>query len=236
MSYSRRDDRRPHQARSRARLDVTLAAIAIVLVACGASPSGGSAALTSSEQFAAMTWTFDQDAAGALPAGMTSFSGRWAVRAEPGAPSAPNSLCQTASAEFPALQLTAEVHRDVRVTAQVEPISGQEDQAAGLLLRVQDAKNYYIVRANALEANVGIYRYVDGRRSEIRSGSATATAGAWQQLRGEVSGTTIRGYIGGRLVVEATDSTFKQGGVGLWTKADSVTCFDDVTLGPLGAQ
>lgn len=167
---------------------------------------------------------------------MTAFSGRWAVRAEPGAPSAPNALCQTASAEFPALQLMADVHRDVRVSAQVKPISGREDQAAGVLLRVQDAKNYYIVRANALEGNVGIYKYVDGRRSEIKSGSATVSAGTWQQLRAEVSGTTIRGFLGGRLVVEATDAAFKAGGVGLWTKADSVTCFDDVTLGPLGAQ
>ncbi len=198
-------------------------------------PVPQNAPLTSSEQFAATAWTFDQDAAGVLPAGTTTFSGSWAVRAESGAPSAPNALCQTATAEYPAIQLTAEMHRDMRVTAQVKPISGREDQAAGVLLRVRDAKNYYIVRANALEGNLIIFAYIDGRRSELKSGSVPVTAGAWQELRGEVVGTTIRGYLGGRLVVEATDPTFREGGVGLWTKSDSVSCFDDVTVGPVGA-
>lgn len=235
MSCRRRRIRALQRVRQPSRRGV-MVVLAIILAACSSSPSSGSAALTSSDQFTATTWSFDQEATGALPAGTTAFSGGWVVRAEPGAPSAPNAVCQTASAEFPALQLTAEVHRDMRMTAQVKPISGQEDQAAGLLLRVQDARNYYIVRANALEGNVGIYRYVDGRRSELQSGSATVSAGVWQQLRAEVGGTTIRGFIGGRLVVEATDATFKQGGAGLWTKADSATCFDDVTLQPLGGQ
>jgi hypothetical protein len=92
------------------------------------------------------------------------------------------------------------------------------------------------VRANALEASVVIFKYVDGNRSEIKSGPATVASGVWQQLRGEVIGTTLRGYLGGKLIVEATDATFSEGRAGLWTKADSVTCFDDVVLAPVGGQ
>ncbi len=176
---------------------------------------------------------FNHDAVGLPPAGATVFSGSWVVRAESGAPSSPKALCQTATAEFPAIGLTSESHRDMRVTVQVKPISGREDQAAGVLFRVQDAKNYYIVRANALEGSVGVFKYVDGRRTEIKSGSVTVSAGSWQELRGEIVGTTIRGFVNGQLVVEADDATFQSGGAGLWTKADSVTCFNDVTVEPV---
>jgi hypothetical protein len=210
-------------------------AVAIALAACSAPPPAGpSGPTTSNERFQPTTWNFDRDAAGALPAGAKSFAGQWAVRAEAGTPSPPNALCQTASADFPALQLGDETHRDMSLTAQVKPISGRTDQAAGVLLRVQDPTNYYIVRANALEGNVVLFKYVNGQRSEIKSGSITVASGAWQQLRGEVIGTTLRGYLNGKLIVEATDATFREGRAGLWTKADSVTCFDDVVLAPVG--
>ncbi len=169
--------------------------------------------------------------------GRSGQARRQPARARPPArgPLRPQSrrCAQTATAEFPAIGLTTESHRDMRVTAQIKPISGREDQAAGVLLRVQDAKNYYIVRANALEGSVGVFKYVDGRRTEIKSGSVTVAAGSWQALRGEVVGTTIRGFVNGRLVVEADDAAFQAGGAGLWTKADSVTCFDDVSVGPV---
>lgn len=209
---------------------IAVLASIMALSSCGPTRT---TALTSSERFAIATWNFDHDAVGSPSAGATVFSGVWAVRAESGAPSSPNALCQTATAEFPAIGLTSESHRDMRVTAQVKPISGREDQAAGLLLRVQDANNYYIVRANALEGSVGVFKYVDGRRTEIKSGSVTVAAGSWQELRAEVVGTTIRGFMNGQLVAEADDATFQAGGAGLWTKADSVTCFDDVSVGPV---
>jgi len=209
-------------------------ATSIVLGACGGSPLESAPPPAPAETFAASRWSFDQDPAGSVPSGMSVFAGRWAVRAEAGTPSAPNALCQTATAEFPALQLSSELHRDMAVSARFKPISGREDQAGGVLLRVRDAKNYYIVRANALEGNVVIFKYVDGRRSEIKSGAATVPSGTWQLLRAEAIGTRIRGYLAGTLVVEGEDSTFGEGGAGLWTKADSVTCFDDVVLGPVG--
>ena len=175
-------------------------------------------------------WTFDDDTVGGLPKGATAFSGHRAVRAESGTPSSPNALCQTGRAEFPALALGETVFTDVRIEAAFKPISGREDQAAGIIFRIQDKDNYYIVRANALEDNVNAYKYVRGRRIFLKGTSVKVVSGKWHVLGAEVIGSRIRGSLNGQPVVEATDETFKGGEVGLWTKADSVTCFDDVRV------
>ena len=173
-------------------------------------------------------WQFDADPTGGLPPGAAAFSGAWAVRAEANAPSPPNALCQTGTADFPALALEDTVYGDVIVATHFKPIAGRKDQAAGVIFRVQDQDNYYILRANALEGNVNLYTYAGGRRSLIKEGTAQVTAGRWQELRIEALGNQLRGFLNGQLVVEATDSTYTAGRVGLWTKADSVTCFDNV--------
>ena len=178
------------------------------------------------------SWNFDGDATGALPAGAELFSGSWVVRAEADAPSKPNAVCQVADSEFPAIGLGTAVYGEVTVTLRFKPISGRVDQAAGIIARVQDKNNYYILRANVLETNVNLYKYAGGRRSGIKDGSARVAQGQWQELRLEVSGDRLRGFLNGQLVVEATDSTYRAGRIGLWTKADSVTCFDDVVVTP----
>ena len=173
---------------------------------------------------------FDASPVGAPPAGMQTYRGTWAVRAEPDAPSAPNALCQTGNAEFPALALSGMVYRDVVISAKVKAISGREDQAAGLLARIQNGDNYYIGRANALENNVRLYRYTGGSRQQLSSGDGALTAGRWQELRLEVTGSALRLFLDGKLITLTTDETFTAGRMGLWTKADSTTCFDDVTI------
>jgi len=178
----------------------------------------------------AVQWNFDDIATGKLPAGAEVFTGSWSVRAEQGAPSAPNALCQSGVADYPAIVLGNKVYTDIMASIAFKPISGKEDQAAGIIFRVQDRDNYYILRANALEDNVIIFKYVKGRRSSIKEGSVKVSPGVWQELRVEVTGSLIRGYLNGRLVAEATDSTFKSGKAGLWTKADSQTCFDNVSI------
>jgi hypothetical protein len=175
-----------------------------------------------------LKWNFDADPVGQLPQGAVAFSGTWAVRAESGTPSPPNALCQTGSAEFPALALGDAVFADVVLSARFKPISGSQDQAGGLIFRIQDKDNYYILRANALEGNVNLYKYAGGRRSDLKGGSAKVVAGQWQELRVEVAGNRFHGFLDGQQVVEATDGSYTSGRVGLWTKADSVTCFDDV--------
>lgn len=180
----------------------------------------------------ALYWDFDSDPAGKLPTGAHPFNGSWAVRPEPDAPSPPNALCQTGYADYPALSLGDRVYGDMAVSVRFKPMSGQSDRAAGIIFRIQDRDNYYILRANALEDNVNFYKYERGRRSLIQEGSAKVPSGQWQELRVEVKGNVMRGFLNGQPVVEARDDTFKAGKAGLWTKADSVTCFDDVRITP----
>ncbi|MBI1743916.1 DUF1259 domain-containing protein [Candidatus Acetothermia bacterium] len=177
-----------------------------------------------------LQWNFDTDSVGGLPKDAEVFNGTWAVRVEADTPSPPNALCQTGTAEFPALTLGDTVFADLVLSTRFKPISGHEDQAAGLIFRVQDKDNYYILRANALENNVVIFKYAGGQRSSIKEGSAKVASGQWQELKVEVAGNHIEGYLNGQLVVEAADGTYKAGKVGLWTKADSVTCFDNVEV------
>jgi hypothetical protein len=106
----------------------------------------------------------------------------------------------------------------------------RRDQAGGLIFRVQDKDNYYILRANALEDNVIFFSYVSARRSQLKGASAEVMPNTWHQLRVDVRGNTFLGFLDGKLVVDATDDRYKTGGIGLWTKADSVTCFDDVEV------
>jgi hypothetical protein len=183
-----------------------------------------------------LTWSFDDLAKGDLPAGSEVLSetrlGGWTVRAEADAPSAPNALCQTGVGEFPAIALSDLVLDDVVMTSRLKPISGRVDQAAGLIFRIQDGSNYYILRANALEGNVNLYKYASGRRSLIKEASVNVNSGEWQELQVEVIGNHFRGPLNGAPVVEATDDDYPAGRVGLWTKADSVTCFDDVLVTP----
>jgi len=175
-------------------------------------------------------WNFDRDPAGGLPTGIEVFDGTWAVTAEEGAPTPPNALCQTGTADFPAIALSDRVYADVEVSVHFKPVSGRDDQAAGIIFRLQDRDNYYILRANALEDNVILFIYASGKRTSIKETNAKVPSGQWQELRVEVIGNTIRGFLDGQPVVEATDENYKAGRVGLWTKADSVTCFDNVRV------
>lgn len=239
MDHARARDTARRQGRMRAARPgpaiVAAALLASAVVACSTAAGPATNAPPRPDGSARTAWTFDGDAAGAAPPGATVFSGSWAVRAEADAPSRPNALCQTATAEFPAIALSLDQRDNVSIAAKVKPIRGSEDQAAGLIFRVRDQSNYYVVRANALEANVNIFAYVNGRRSQIAEGRAEVKAGVWQDLRAEAVGDQIRAFFGGRLVAEVRDKTFGSGGVGLWTKSDSVTCFDDVVATTLAA-
>jgi hypothetical protein len=206
-----------------------LVALIALLVGCEGTPS--ITYQTAVPNAAASSRNFDTESAGA-PARSEVFSGTWIVRAEADAPSRPNALCQTANAEFPAIILDSTVYGDVTVTVRFKPLSGNVDQAAGLIARVQDKGNYYILRANVLETNVNLYKYAGGRRSGMKDGGATVAHARWQELRFEVVGDVLRGFLDGKLVVETRDATYKAGRIGLWTKADSVTCFDDLVIAP----
>jgi hypothetical protein len=187
------------------------------------------------------TWNFDSDASNAPPVGF-SFGrtgsgppGRWIVRAEPGAPSGANVLAQLDADDtdfrFPVAVASDLSVRDVRVSVRCKMVSGRVDQACGLVTRYADENNYFITRANALENNVRLYTVYAGKRSQLASFSGPVTPNAWHEYRFDVRGDHLEVYWNGKRVLDHHDGTFTGAGrVGVWTKADSVTSFDDLVV------
>src|SRR5204863_8386446 len=164
------------------------------------------------------------------------------VETENTAPSKPNVLKQSGTATFPvALKEDGVVIRDGFAEVRFKAIAGSEDRAAGLVWRAKDANNYYVVRANALEDNVVLYKTVNGNRISLdivgRKGGygvkAPVPSGQWHTLRVEFAESRFKVMFNGKTIFEVDDRTFPDAGqIGLWTKADSVTAFDNVSYGP----
>jgi hypothetical protein len=207
-------------------------ALSTLLVACvGATGSVASRYATMDQSLPAgsrTTWNFDDLVPGVVPAGLQMVSGTWAVRAEADAPSPQNALCETGTAVWPVLLLGDDVYSDLDLSVRFKPIAGREDQAAGLLFRAQDGANYFVTRANALENNVRLYTMRNDNRTEIAGADRPVANGAWHELAVEVRGDRIRVAYDGEWIIERRDSTFSAGRIGLWTKSDSQSCFDDV--------
>lgn len=185
----------------------------------------------------AETHSFDSDVPGSLPIaweqGVTGRGApRWSVRQDESAPSQPNVLVQSGSGTFPWCVLRGSSLRDGFVEVKFKPLAGKEDQAGGVVWRWKDGDNYYVARANALENNVSLYHTSAGRRTTIRYVDAPVAAKAWHSLRVEFSGTRIRVALDGKTYIDLEDGHIAgAGAVGLWTKADSATAFDDFTYG-----
>lgn len=183
---------------------------------------------------------FDKDDIGAMPsfleAGKTGSGTRseWVVKQDPTAPSQPNVLAQTANEainfHFPYVILKGQNYKDVAISVQFKAISGSMDQAAGIVFRFVDSNNYYVLRANALENNLILFKYVKGARTGVASGLAPVSSGTWHTLKVVAKGESIQGFLDGKLVIDVKDSSYKEGLVGLWTKADSVTYFDNFAV------
>jgi hypothetical protein len=193
---------------------------------------------------AAETNTFDQAKPGALPEGWKAAvtgegESAWSVVKDDSAPSAPKVLKQSATlpnASYPLCLKSTPLIKDGALEVKFKTVSGKKDQAAGLVWRAKDSRNYYICRANALEDNVVLYQVQDGKRTSLeivgRKGGygvdVKVVPATWQTLRVEFRGDRFKVALNGNLLFEVSDSTFKEAGqCGLWTKADSVTLFDD---------
>jgi hypothetical protein len=210
--------------------------------AAAPTPTGGSAA---GAPAGARTFQFDDTPVGAPPAAFvfgrsgSGALGRWIVRAEADAPSKPNVLAQldadNTNNRFPVAAASEPELRDLRLSVQCKMVSGKVDQACGLVLRYKDENNYYITRANALEGNIRFYCVRDGRRQQLASYSGAVTGNAWHAYRIEARGDHFEVYWDGSKVLSHQDGAFAgPGKVGVWTKADSVTYFDDLSVEPLG--
>ncbi len=184
------------------------------------------------------TVNFDNLKTGAAPPGWTatqtgSGSAKWSVEKDDSAPSQPNVLKQSGEATFPVCIKNDTNLKDGFVEVKFKPVAGKEDQAGGLIWRVRDANNYYIARANALEDNVTIYHTINGTRVAFKNINTKVTSGVWHTLRVDFEGNKFTVSFDGKKVIEASDESFKEAGkVGVWTKADSVTLFDNFSYGP----
>jgi hypothetical protein len=182
------------------------------------------------------TVNFDATAPGALPdgwlAGVTGAgTAHWAVTADPSAPSPPNVLKQSAavpSRSYPWCVKTNVALKDGFVEVKFKPLAGQEDQAGGVVWRWQDGGDYYVARGNALEDNVILFRTVKGVRKQLRRVPVKVSPNQWHTLRVDFKAAHIVVLFDGQEEIEWDDQTFKEAGaVGVWTKADSVTAFDN---------
>jgi hypothetical protein len=189
---------------------------------------------------------FEQDTVGQPPKGFlfghtqkTGAAGRWVVEQDGGGKYLAQVDPDRTGSRFPVAVIADASAADVDLSVRFRPVSGRVDQAAGLVWRYQNEDNYYIVRANALEDNVVLYKVQKGRRTDLpvkgerrAYGKPAEVPGQqWSTLRVVATGPRFEVHFSGRKLYEVEDTTFTQAGrVGVWTKADSVTHFDDIMV------
>ncbi len=203
----------------------------------------GIAAEVAAEEKSSVTFNFDADKPGEPPKGFEfartgqGAEGKWVVRADKDSPN--NQLLAQESADstdyrFPLAVVKGGSYKDVSLSVRAKPVSGEVDQGFGIVWRYKDANNYYITRCNADEDNCTIYHTVAGSRRSFQNKSIKVAKNTWHTLKVDAVGNHFVVWFDGQKVLDATDDTFKDAGrVGLWTKADSVIYFDNLTATPL---
>ncbi len=230
--------------KGRAFWSIASVGVAILAGACGRREQealGQSSAPTPAGEW--RTWRFDEVPIGQLPSGFSipmTGSGtlpRWEVLAEPTAPSKPNVLAQRArensGEHFNLAVVDQSDYQDLEVEVKLKAVEGREDQGGGLLWRYQDPDNYYVARANPLEDNFRIYRVVKGWRRQLQGANFKVTSGTWHTLKIVAKGDLMECFYDDKKYLAIRDKTFTRGKIGLWTKADAVTYFDDLQVRPL---
>jgi hypothetical protein len=180
---------------------------------------------------------------GSPPAGFTfartgrGGEGEWSVVEDP--TSSTGRVIEQSSTDRTDYRFPLAIHdslsaANLSVELRFKAVGGKIDQAGGIAVRLEDADNYYVARANALEDNVRFYRVVGGRREQLEGANLGVTANEWHMLGLRAEGERFTVSYDGKALFSVTDKTFTQaGGVALWTKADSVTRFDQVRITPL---
>ncbi|MHC5210899.1 MAG: hypothetical protein ACYTG2_09300 [Planctomycetota bacterium] len=211
--------------------------------ACG-TPGDAQAPLSVPREVGPRTWSFDADTVGSAPVGFRfaltgeGREGRWVVRAVANAPSGSHVLAQidddATNARYPLAVADEPILKDLRLSVRCRPLSGEVDQAVGLVFRWKGPDDYYVTRANALEDNVRLYHVRNGRRTKIASWDGEVEADRWHTLAVDALADHLVVSWNGVVVIDHHDWTHSgPGRVGLWTKADSVSEFDDLEVAPL---
>jgi hypothetical protein len=179
------------------------------------------------------SWNFDVDKAASIAGGFTSEVGEWKIVADGSAPSKPNVFAQIAKNERPVFNVALAPdtsYANLDISVQLKSIAGQIDQGGGVVWRARDAKNYYIARYNPLEDNYRVYKVEEGRRTQLGTAEVKRSEG-WHTLRVTMNGDHIECLYDGKKYLDISDSTFKSAGmIGLWSKADAQTHFDDLIV------
>src|SRR5256712_8059723 len=162
--------------------------------------------------------------------GWKTVDGKWTVEEIPGAPSRKKVLVQRAvENQFNVIVAPGGPYTDVDVSVRCKPISGREDSSGGFDFRFSEGR-YYVVRANALEDNFRLYYYDRGRHQLATATVQPPVLGQWHTLRVIAVADLIQAYLDGKLLINHRDSRFRSGQIGLWTKSDSITAFDDLEI------
>jgi Domain of Unknown Function (DUF1080) len=132
---------------------------------------------------------------------------------------------------FNLLVLDKPAYQNFKLSVKIKAVEGEEDQGGGLVWRYIDKDNYYIARCNPLENNFRFYRVVNGNRKQLKSVDCSIKKGEWFTMSIEMNGNKISCSLNSIKMIDTTDDTFKSPGhVGLWTKADAVTYFNDFEI------
>lgn len=223
---------------------ITLVLIGLVSGACGKGEQGASSPsipVTPAGDW--RTWNFDQTPTGQLPSGVTiqktggGTLPKWEMLADPTAPSPPNVLAQhskeNSGEHFNLAVVEDSDYQDLELEVKFKAVEGTEDQGGGLIWRYQDPDNYYIARANPLEDNFRIYRVVQGVRKQLKGAYIKVISGAWHAMRIVAKSDQMECFYDGTKYLAVRDPTFKRGKIGLWTKADAVSYFDELRVRPV---
>jgi hypothetical protein len=178
-------------------------------------------------------WNFDADTPGGIPEGFTVEFGDWKIVADADAPSRPGVLAQLANnsgSTFNLILASGTNSKNVDISVKMKAVAGKEDQGGGLVWRAMDSNKYYVARYNPLEDNYRVYRVEQGRRIQLQNADIKHSEG-WHTLRVRMEGDHIQCYYDGGKYLDVKDSTFQvPGKIGLWTKADAQSHFDDLTM------
>ncbi len=187
------------------------------------------------------TWNFDRDDLSRMPPGFqigTLFDGRpagdWRVIETDKAVSSSHVLAQLqgkgAEHAYKLILIQGTESRDIDLSVKLLPVEGKADMGGGLIWRAGDDRNYYLVRANPLEQNVRLYHVTKGVRRMIKNVDQIIDVRQWHHLRVQMRGCQVQVFFDAQPIMSLCDETFQNGRVGLWTKSDAVTYFDDLRL------
>lgn len=189
--------------------------------------------------------TFDDLPGGRPPAGFLCAApgpadakpARWEIVGAADAPSGGQVLAQLdgddTNNRFPVALLSGATWRDVRVAVQAKAVDGGRDRSFGVVVRARDERNYYVARANTSGwgENVRFYKFVDGKRSQLEEWEGDVARDSWHHLQVDARGDDFTVSLDGKAILHAHDATFPDAGmVGVWTKAEAVSWFDDLTI------